>query len=105
MCHFSAVIRFRSAHQNMDTGTVLEVLLRRKIYNPFKTHPILQILYTTEPNQLTCLPYPDSETAALGKSRVKNFTPLRPTQAGSHQLTPTTNMQHEVKANFSAFHC
>lgn len=29
----------------MDPGTVLEVLLKRKIYNPFKTNPILQIIY------------------------------------------------------------
>lgn len=33
------------SHQNADPSTVLEVLLKRKIYNPFKTHPILQILY------------------------------------------------------------
>lgn len=46
-CHLSAMMngQLEVSHQNTDPGMAVEVFLKRKIYNPFITHPFPQIFY------------------------------------------------------------
>lgn len=82
----------------------------KKENNPFSNPSwaagaLLAGFCSPELNQPRCLLYPDLEALwFLGSPGVKNFTRPRPTQAGSHQLTPTTNTRRKVKTNFAASH-
>lgn len=95
-------------HQNVDPDILSKVLLQRKVI-PFLAHLALQVLcwlfFRPRFESAQMSTYPDLELLCLlGNSEVKNFTQLRPTQAGNCQLTPTTSTLCKVKTNFSASH-